>query len=126
MLTSQKNSLQSTGEERFLHFQNLRTLLPRVGGLENMMPVYWKCSFFFQLSVIIQNPLELPQQARRCRIDPPVAIDEVTGYGLIRRARGPARAGKAGRARPGCVSQSLHESLAWSLQESTERRKRGG
>lgn len=47
--------------------------------------------------MIIQNPLELPQQARRCRIDPPVAIDEVTGYGLIRPAR--ASAGGEGGSR---------------------------
>lgn len=132
MLTSQKNSLRSTGEERFLHFQNLRTLLPRVGVLENMMPIYSKCTFFFffffQLSVIIQNPLELLQQPRHCPIDPTVAIDEVTGYGLIRRAQGQRGRGRrrGGHAGLGCLSRSPHESLALSLQESTERRKRGG
>lgn len=61
--------------------------------------------FFFQLSVIIQNPLELLQQPRRCPIDPTVAIDEVTGYGLIRRAqgqrgRGRGRGGHAGMFEP--------------------------
>lgn len=53
--------------------------------------------YFFQLSVIIQNPSELPAQARRCLIDAAAAIDEVAGYRLSRRARAGGRRVTLGR-----------------------------
>lgn len=50
------------GEERFLHFQNLRTLLPRVGVLENTMTIYSKwTSFFFYYSFFFPTFCDYPE-----------------------------------------------------------------